>query len=412
MTSARGRLDLLTDNASGWHGPDPAWAALEWLRARSSIDRQRVCLTDALGPDGVTVSRVDGSASFTAAKPCGVRSCPKCGPREAGQRRSEVSDLFGRAVAAGWSVRFLTLTLRHSSADALSDTLDALLAAWRALTSSGWWARLRKRHGVRGTLRVIECVWGEENGWHPHLHVLLFVEPVGEADDMGALFLAVVMRWQAVVRAQGFTASVDAQDMRDVRPGDIDRISGYVTKEATGTAPEDSGDAAERMAWEVTGERTKRRKKLVPAAVLLERAVAGDEAAAALFVEYERATRGRRLWEAPRAAFRQAVAAATPVGARKPPEAPPEPVRERLALVSRDEYRELARRRGLRGATAQIVDNGGDAGEVVWFLHDHGITARPVVPDFPPETPGGAGLSASPGPDPASALVFDGELPW
>lgn len=67
-------------------------------------------------------------------------------------------------------MRMLTLTLRHSAADALEDLLHRLQNAWKRFL-----ANLCKRYGKLRFATVVELTHTNENGWHPHLHVLVWL---------------------------------------------------------------------------------------------------------------------------------------------------------------------------------------------------------------------------------------------
>jgi len=79
---------------------------------------------------------------------------------------------------AGGSVLLMTLTVPHSREDEPFSLLARLLKAYRAFGQGkrAWTALLP---GVVGSVRALEVTHGMANGWHPHLHVLVFLE--GEA---------------------------------------------------------------------------------------------------------------------------------------------------------------------------------------------------------------------------------------
>ncbi|PRW75701.1 protein rep, partial [Pseudomonas fluorescens] len=68
----------------------------------------------------------------------------------------------------------LTLTVPHGLGDDLSGLLEQIHKAWRSTSTSRAGKKLRKLLGVRGTIRALEVTPGS-NGFHPHLHVLLFL---------------------------------------------------------------------------------------------------------------------------------------------------------------------------------------------------------------------------------------------
>jgi hypothetical protein len=71
-------------------------------------------------------------------------------------------------------IYLVTLTVRHSKDDELLRLKEGLTDAFDKLngnrTGRQLWAEFGKVHHIRG----LEVTWGLQNGWHPHLHVLVF----------------------------------------------------------------------------------------------------------------------------------------------------------------------------------------------------------------------------------------------
>lgn len=99
------------------------------------------------------------------------------------ERARVIQDAVDAHQARGGDVVMLTVTLRHKLADPLVQVLDHLMTAWRSLMSHRAWKRLKKALGLVGTCRALEVTWSPVNGWHPHLHILIFIDPVDDAVD-------------------------------------------------------------------------------------------------------------------------------------------------------------------------------------------------------------------------------------
>lgn len=106
----------------------------------------------------------DGVGIAITASRCRDRLCPTCG----GFRAHEVKRRVLAAVSQSDSLRFLTLTMAHTTAP-LEEQLDHLYASFRRLRSSrSWKAR------VRGGVAMVEVKLSEHDRcWHAHLHVLI-----------------------------------------------------------------------------------------------------------------------------------------------------------------------------------------------------------------------------------------------
>ncbi|WP_425561166.1 protein rep [Microbacterium sediminicola] len=94
--------------------------------------------------------------------------------------------------AAGWweaqrgQFLFLTLTVRHFREDSLERTMDAVTEAFTATINGAPWKRFTRVHGIRHFVKAQEITLGWDNGWHAHLHVLLFVDLAAAAADLAA----------------------------------------------------------------------------------------------------------------------------------------------------------------------------------------------------------------------------------
>lgn len=141
----------------------------------------------------VAVHGADGRAHFSGTRRCGsIWSCPVCSAVIRPTRAAEIAQAVTAHQEAGGSVVFLTLTLRHNKKDALTGTLDTALDGWRQLVKGRWWngkTGVKSRYSIEGYIRAVEVTYGD-NGWHPHVHVLLFtgrelsdVEVAGLGDD-------------------------------------------------------------------------------------------------------------------------------------------------------------------------------------------------------------------------------------
>ena len=99
--------------------------------------------------------------------------CPCCSSKIAERRRAELVAAVATAKALGWQVLLMTCTVPHGLGDDIDGMLDQMLNAWRRMTTGRAGKDMRKLLGVEGTVRTLETTYGN-NGFHPHLHVLIF----------------------------------------------------------------------------------------------------------------------------------------------------------------------------------------------------------------------------------------------
>jgi hypothetical protein len=115
------------------------------------------------------------SASFGGLQTCGsVHVCPCCGAKIAARRADEIMRAAKQWIDTGGSIMFSTFTLQHQHGESLADTAGALKNSYRFIHAGRSWQSFAADYGVIGSIAATEYTYGK-NGWHPHLHVLLFV---------------------------------------------------------------------------------------------------------------------------------------------------------------------------------------------------------------------------------------------
>lgn len=120
-------------------------------------------------------------AGMTGVQQCGSTwACPVCAEKIQRHRSREIREALETATERGWVIGFLTFTVSHRRRDDLAEVWDAIAVAWRAMTGGAGpaWARDRDRYGIEGYVRLTETTVGA-NGWHVHVHALVFLNPAG-----------------------------------------------------------------------------------------------------------------------------------------------------------------------------------------------------------------------------------------
>lgn len=242
------------------------------LRARlwemSTLKSVRACGRNLRGglsaEDGVGVRRGEQTAGYSRLSTCGSPwSCPRCSAVIAVQRAQHIANAIDANSRAGGSAYFLTLTMRHDRGHSLADLWDGLQYGWRGLVGTpeyrGAPGRVGKdgirsprrigekeRFGILGTIRAVELTHGE-NGWHLHVHALMFMEGdpfenEEHADSYGDLLFK---RWSRGVQKAGLPAPLRefGLDFRKVSDGGEEFLSRYLTKnsaDGTFSSPSES----------------------------------------------------------------------------------------------------------------------------------------------------------------------------
>lgn len=214
-----------------------------------------------------------------------VWTCPVCSARISNQRREELTQALAAAKLLGLHPVLVTYTLRHDGRDELQPLLSGLLDALRDFKSGRAYQDIKVEYDIVGGIRALEMTYGE-NGWHPHVHELLFLKQNLSPMALGGLRKWLVDRWVESLRKLEFDASY-AHGI-DVRNADS-KIAAYVAK---------FGREPREMDWDVEHEIANAASKkahgdgLTPFQ-LLECYDIGDKRAQRLFIEYADAMQKR-----------------------------------------------------------------------------------------------------------------------
>lgn len=247
--------------------------------------------------DFVTVVRsAEGVSTFAGLQTCrSVWACPVCSAAIRQGRAEQVEQVAQAHLQAGGSLAFATFTLPHDRHDALAGLLDDVNGAWKRVQQSRGFRGRREQHGL-ATVRALEITDGagaRSNGWHPHLHVLLFIDGPMLAPALADLGAYLSDAWAAAVEKTGRRRPSSTHGTR-VQPvtlvGGTTGLALYLSKVQDGY-----GDAWGLGAEVARGDLKagRRRDRVVPFDHALA-AADGDAHAFARWREYETATHGRR----------------------------------------------------------------------------------------------------------------------
>lgn len=319
----------------------------------------------------VTVARTtSGQVQYHGLMTCGsIWNCPVCASRIASRRAQEVSELLRLHAEAGGAVYMATLTVQHDRMAACADTRDVVRDAWRTALQGKGWKDLKEAYGVIGYVRSLELTHGA-NGWHPHLHVLIFTDRMADSEEK--LAASLWSRWRASVIKHKGHCEEGGFDFQ--RASNLNAAAEYVSKWGAGSeiskGQEKEGRQGSRSPWQ-----------------LLEAAGKGDKKAISAWREYSEAMhRARHMTYS--------------VGLRKfyglNVEADDEQLAMETETVARELYTfddatwSLVVRKKL---TASVLDaaRSGDALAIEKLLASHGIGQRPRPTQYghapPPQEP-------------------------
>lgn len=263
------------------------YAQREVLWAQSGIERVRKCGRVPVSGNGEVVIKDNaGVAHYAGLATCGsIWACPVCSAKIRNSRALEISRGAGNWDKNGNAVYLLTLTMPHEYGLSLAKLVPAISDGFRSVLSGRAWVSLKKAIGVVGTIRSMEVTHGA-NGWHPHLHVLVFFDGHPDATGLAEFASHVQTRWKRHIVKAGFRSpnehGVDIQRCESAEEAGV-----YIAKTQDGGRAVGNEISRGDMKQGRKGSRT-------PFEILDDFRWTGDAADLALWGEYERATRARQ----------------------------------------------------------------------------------------------------------------------
>ena len=114
----------------------------------------------------------------------GIWTCPVCAAKISERRRQELKQAIEAAQALDMNVYFVTLTVSHGIGDDLQELLDKQAKALKRLSQGKYSIRHQLKTlfegigettpEIHGYIRAFEVTHGNQNGFHPHFHILVF----------------------------------------------------------------------------------------------------------------------------------------------------------------------------------------------------------------------------------------------
>lgn len=130
------------------------------------------------------IPQVKNSAAWKGLALCGNNNiCPTCAELRAKHNTELLNWALFEAKKRGYIPFLVTGTLKHSRSESLQSLLDHLSTAWANTHKRRAWRELKKIIQYLGTVTAIETTWGKANGWHPHIHALIFIKDTGKAGN-------------------------------------------------------------------------------------------------------------------------------------------------------------------------------------------------------------------------------------
>ena len=149
-----------------------------------------------------------GSAYLAGVQRCGyAQYCPICGAKISNVRAGEIGKAVEQAFLLDHGVYMLTLTLPHEKHHSLKELRTLISGAYKHVNSGRAWLTDVADYDILGQIRAFEVTNGVfkqlyDNGWHPHLHLLIFTDKV--LSNPEALHSSLLARWQKYIVGKGY----------------------------------------------------------------------------------------------------------------------------------------------------------------------------------------------------------------
>jgi hypothetical protein len=144
---------------------------------------------------------------------------------------------------------------------------------------------IKERLGIVGTIRAMEVTYGA-HGWHPHLHVLVYIEGEMNARGLTELTLYLRKRWARFIVKAGYRVPHDTHGVQVQLCESAEEAGKYIAKTQDGRAV---GNEIAR------GDLKQGRKESrTPFEILDDFRWTGDAEDLAIWHEYESATKGHQ----------------------------------------------------------------------------------------------------------------------
>ena len=256
------------------------WKALRWLWDHSDLKSQRRCSRYLVPDQRLTLGKRAHKSVFKGLWRCKRLDCPVCGPGNAEREAANIGLAVTAHYANDGTVLFVTLTLRHVFKQSLLALLAGLSKSWDA-------CRMHKGPRAQwealtiGFIRKLEVTFGR-NGWHPHLHLLVFLKPGVTDAQVNQFCDAIFNAWSGKLVRLGFGKPTTRRGIEWERldlEAAQERLAQYVAKDAgrelaaAGTKSGKNGNSTMHD--------------------LLTAAAAGDWKAGLRYLEYEDAMKGK-----------------------------------------------------------------------------------------------------------------------
>jgi len=299
----------------------------------------------------VAVKNTGKICHFDGIMACGsVWLCPVCSPRISQERRRE---LLNATKRKNFFPVMVTATLKHEKTDALSHLLQVLNGGLKRMKSGRAWQRFAEKYGIQAHAAVLEIRYSFAAGWHPHKHIVFFLEKPVNMQEFKREIVAIYTK--QVEKSGGYASEFHSMDVQE----GSDAFEKYITK---------TDVSYELLGGFYKQSRKEGKKWSYSSWELAVMAGDGDVQARMLYLEYANATHGKKQ-------FVYSHGGKKVLGISEKTDeqlANDEPASEEITRIPRASWL-VVLREGKQAAVLRIAEQGGknQVDAYVWYLVKH-----------------------------------------
>jgi len=182
LASTRENIDLQETTQQKQQSNAVRYKLQNYAQELHPASRISACLkVMAHGHDFVDVhyNEADHHAHYQNLAHCdNVWLCPVCSGRISSQRAEEIRQAYSYAIdEKNMRIVMVTYTLSHHKFDDLQTLVDAIRSARKKMRSGRKWQEFKANYGYVGAIASFEVTHGDTNGWHPHVHEIMILDP-------------------------------------------------------------------------------------------------------------------------------------------------------------------------------------------------------------------------------------------
>lgn len=260
------------------------------LRMLDGILSSRVDISVSVDAYGMAQARFSGLATCDSAWSCWI-----CAPKKGAAMLAEASEVADQLLSKGYKFLMVTFTAHHDANMLLADFQKSFAESYRYMTSLTSFKKMMKQYGYIGSMFSSEVTadnpisYAYKTGWHYHRHYLYFYRGDWLSENnLKKLQSRISLFWYNSLQKYGLYCDQHGVEVS----GKTRNYGNYKIAAQKGAKYLSKGAAFELVGSALRAKVTKKNRRLSPWELCIL-AIEGNKKAAAMYVEYYRAMKGK-----------------------------------------------------------------------------------------------------------------------